>query len=108
VAHEADDHARWAGDSLLMPKLGVHLHLDSFPGMRNVQLVASGANQDFTGWRRLETEIRRRLSTVTVSRSPRGAGLVVLSLLIVVAIAVAMVVDQQAVAREMAELLRTV
>jgi hypothetical protein len=106
VVREVDDQARWAGDSLLMPKLGVHLHLDSLPAMRNVQLLSSGVNQDFTGWRRLESEIARRLSTVTVSRSFRGAGLIALSVLMALLVAISMFVDQQALAQELAELLR--
>ena len=105
VAQEVDDQARWAGDSLFVPKLGVHLHLDSFPAMRNVQLLSSGANQDFAGWRRLESEIRKRLTMVSVSRSPRGAGLIALSLLMALTVALSMLIDQQAVAREIAELL---
>ena len=105
AVQEVDDQARWAGDSLLLPKLGVHLHLESFPPLRNVQLLSAGANQDFAGWRRLESEIGRRLSTVSVSRSPRGVGLIALSLLIAVAIAFSMLVDQPAVAREISELL---
>ena len=107
VVQEVDDQARWAGDSLVMPKLGVQLHLESFPSMRNVQLLSSGANQDFAGWRRLEAEIGRRLSTVSVSRSPRGAGLIALSLLMAMAITFSMLADQQSVAQEVAELLRS-
>jgi hypothetical protein len=106
VVQEVDDQSRWAGDSLLLPKLGVHLHLESFPPLRNVQLLSTGAEQDFAGWRRLESEIGRRLSTVSVNRSPRGVGLIAVSLLITVAITFSMLIDQPALAREISELLR--
>jgi hypothetical protein len=74
--------------------------------MRNLQLLSSGTNQDFGGWRRLEGEIRRRLASVSVRRSPRGVGFIALSVLMIGAIAFSMLIDQQSVATELAELLR--
>ena len=48
---QLDGKARWTGDSLLIPSLNVHLHLEGFSWLRNVQLVAVGHRQDFEGLR---------------------------------------------------------
>ena len=45
LVDKLDRDARWAGDSLVLPALGVQLHLDSFPPMRNVSLAAIGASR---------------------------------------------------------------
>src|SRR3972149_6873733 len=44
-----DNDARWAGDSLVLPNLGVQLSIDNFPPMRNVLLKSVGANTDLHG-----------------------------------------------------------
>ena len=53
VVERMDAEARWAGDCLFLPGLGVQLHLESFGWMRNVSLVSSGPKQDYQGWSRL-------------------------------------------------------
>ena len=53
AAARLDPAARWAGNHLSLPGLGVQLHLDSFDLMRNVSLVSSGSRQNIDGWRRL-------------------------------------------------------
>src|SRR5262245_59210715 len=57
VVARLDSKARWAGESLVMPQLGVQLHLESWPMMHNVQLVSAGPDQNLLGWRRLEIEL---------------------------------------------------
>ena len=52
-----EPEARWAGDCLSMPKLGIQLYLDATPAMRNVTLVAGGQLQSPSGWKRLEVEL---------------------------------------------------
>lgn len=61
AARQADPTCRWAGESLTLPGIGVHLHLDSFSWMRNTSLVASGGQQDLAGWRRLTKSVERAL-----------------------------------------------
>ncbi len=51
AAARLDDDVRWAGNHLTLPRLDVHLHLDSLNMMRNVSLVASGGQQNIDGWR---------------------------------------------------------
>src|SRR5436190_14832984 len=40
-----DTDTRWAGESLVMPQLGVQLHVEAAPLLKNVQLVSSGPQQ---------------------------------------------------------------
>lgn len=80
AASRLDPAARWAGNNLSLPGLGVQLHLDSLDIMRNVSLVSSGGRQNLDGWRRLARELGRSLATVRVKPNPRAVGLLVVAL----------------------------
>lgn len=80
AAARLDPSARWAGNHLSMPALGVQLHLDSLDIMRNVSLVSSGSRQNIEGWRRLARELSQALRTTRVKSNPRAIGLLVVSL----------------------------
>jgi hypothetical protein len=82
AAGRIDPDARWAGNHLSLPTLGVHLHLDSFDIMRNVSLISSGARQNIDGWRRLARELRRGIAPVRVKANPRAIGLLLVSLVL--------------------------
>lgn len=84
-ASNVDSSYRWAGDSLVLPKLGVQLHLESFALLRNTSLVANGPHQSLEGWRRLDKQFRASLRSVQVRPHPPG-----IALLVVAAILVAM------------------
>jgi hypothetical protein len=77
-----DPEARWAGNHLSLPGLGVQLNLDSFDLMRNVSLVASGGRQNIDGWRRLTRELSRALASTRVRMNPRAIGLILVSLVL--------------------------
>jgi hypothetical protein len=68
VVARLDPEARWAGESLVMPQLGVQLHVEAWPILHNVQLVSAGPEQNLFGWRRLESELAASL------RKTRHAG----------------------------------
>jgi hypothetical protein len=82
AAGRLDPEARWAGNHLTLPKLGVQLHLDSFDVMRNVSLVASGGRQNIDGWRKLARELSRSLAPIRVKRNPRAIGLLLVSIVL--------------------------
>jgi hypothetical protein len=79
TAARLDPEARWAGNHLSLPRLGVQLHLDSFDLMRNVSLVASGGRQNLDGWRRLAVELAAALAGVRVKVNPRAIGFLLAS-----------------------------
>ncbi|HZZ72551.1 MAG TPA: hypothetical protein VFE24_09875 [Pirellulales bacterium] len=72
VASKLDSDARWAGDSLHLPQLGVQLHLDEFRPLRNVSLMPVGEQQSFIGWRRLQTELSMALKQIEVRPNRYG------------------------------------
>lgn len=74
---ELDAEARWAGASLSLPKLDVEFFIESSPALKNVSLVATGAEQSFAGWKRLQQSLAGRLRT---AESPANAWGVVLAL----------------------------
>jgi hypothetical protein len=75
TAARMDPDARWAGNHLTLPGLGVQLHLDSLDVMRNVSLVSSGSRQNIDGWRRLARELAGSLRRMRVKSNPRAIGL---------------------------------
>jgi hypothetical protein len=75
AARRLDSQARWAGDSLALPTLGVSLHVECFSIMRHCSLVSSGDKQNMAGWQRLSADLRTQLSTLRVGRNPRSLGL---------------------------------
>jgi hypothetical protein len=104
TARTIDPQARWAGDSLSLPTLGVQLHVESFEIMRHVSLVASGDKQDLAGWRRLSGELFQRLEPLTVASNPRALGLVLVAIGLMSASIAHMLAHPQLVAQAVAEI----
>lgn len=87
VARVLDADAAWAGKALSMPHAHVHLQLDSFSPFSNASLVATGDEQSFSGWRRLEAGLRERLAETHSYIRPHGLWLVAWGLGILAALA---------------------
>jgi hypothetical protein len=104
VVGQFDGDARWAGDSLAIPKLGVQLYMDNFAPLRNVSLISAGGSQNHTGWRRLETGLRTALAREEVARNPRGLSLIVAGLLFLVGIVLAIARNPEAVAHSLLDI----
>jgi hypothetical protein len=103
---QLDADASWAGDVLVLPSLGVQLHLDHLAAMRNVSLTSVGGQQDPLGWHRLEAALATALSRLPTTRSARGAALVVAGLLIMLGLSYAVACDPRAVAQALFDMLR--
>jgi hypothetical protein len=103
---ELDEQARWAGDGLALPNLGVQLHLDGQPAMRNVSLVATGPRQSHQGWRRLELALAEALGELEVARNPQAIGLLGAGALLALAVVLSVARDPQAVAQSLFDMLR--
>ena len=69
---QVDPDARWAGDNVSLPRLGVQMHLEAFGVMRNTSLVSSGGEQNLEGWRRLRKAVARSLKPLEVRPNPRS------------------------------------
>jgi len=101
-----DSESRWAGDSLVMPNLGVQLTVESQGMMKNVQLAAAGAEQSFQGWRLLESELTSTLRSAKGTRNPYGMSLIMFGLLMAAAVIFWLSRDPQGVAEALNEMLR--
>jgi len=105
LVEHLDDDARWAGDTLVLPRLGIQLHVDYLAAMRNVSLTSVGSRQSHAGWRHLELALRDALGRVEVARNPRGATFVSAGVLIFATLVLAVARDPQAVTRALFDLL---
>ena len=99
-----DEDGRWAGDSLSLSNLGVQLHIDASPAMRNVSLVSSGPLQSHTGWHKLEVELHKALRKFTVQRNPRAGSLLLAGLAIVILLVSTVAQDPQLLAKSMMDM----
>jgi len=99
-----DPDARWAGDSLVLPGLGVQLYMDNFAAFRSTSLISAGGNQSHAGWRRLETTLGDALAREDVARNPRGMSLISAGLLIILGLIMAISQNPQAVAQSLLDL----
>jgi hypothetical protein len=106
VVKELDDDARWVGESLALPRLGIQLHVEPFVTMRIVQLVSSGPRQSYAGWRRLEALLAKKLREASSPPNPYGFSLLAFGLLMVALMTYSVVRDTQAVAQALGEMLR--
>lgn len=103
---ELDPESRWAGDSMIVPNLGIQVRMEVATSMRNVALVANGPGQEALSWRRFEGELTRALGQVEVARNPRALSLILAALLLGGSIAYAVTRDPQAVTRALFEMVQ--
>jgi hypothetical protein len=106
IAERLDGEVRWAGDSVVLPQANIQMHLEPYPPMRNVSLVAIGERQSYTGWQRLERELRTALRATEVPRNPRGFSFLAIGLLMASWPLYLTLRDGQAVAQALRQMLR--
>lgn len=106
VVAQLDSEARWAGDSLTMPQLGVQLNVEPLVVMKNVQLISAGPHQNIFGWRKLEGELAHALRKVRGTPNPYGLSLVTFGVFMSGMITYWLVRDPQGVQQALNELLR--
>ena len=106
VVQQLDTQSRWAGESLVLPQLGVQLHLESFGPLRSAQLVSTGPQQSHNGWRALEIALSEKLQSVNGSPNPYGFSLLGFGILIICLVTYWTVSDPQNVNQALNEMLR--
>jgi hypothetical protein len=106
VVARLDGEARWAGESLVMPQLGVQLHLEFAPLMQNVQLISSGPEQSMSGWKRLEQELAVALRKSRIGGNLFGVVATGLGLLMAVGITFLLVRNADGVLQAVNEMMR--
>ena len=106
IAMEIDKKSRWAGDSLLIPDLQVHLHVEAVDWLRNVQLTSGGVNQSIEGWRKLELELRKSLHAIRVGPNLLGVAILIVAGVLAATSAIWLLSDPQSVAQSWNDFLR--
>ncbi len=106
IVTELDREARWAGDGLFLPALGVQLHLESYPIMRHISLISSGHEQSLSGWQRLEQALAAALGSVRVDPNPRAGGLIAVGVAVLAASLAHMLAHPAAVGEGFRHMLR--
>ncbi len=107
AAAALDADARWAGDSLAMPKLGVQLYCDRFALLRGVSLIAAGGRQSQLGWRRLAASLGGAIARRESARNPYGLFFLVAGLACVAVISRAVAQNPLAVAESLQDFIQT-
>jgi hypothetical protein len=105
VMAELDKEARWAGDSLVLPQLGVQLYLESMALLRNVSLRSAGPNQNPQGWWQLESALGGVLASLEVPRNACGVVMAVLGAILSAVLLGIIAYDPQTVNRLLFEML---
>ena len=106
VVGELDATTRWAGDSVVMPGLGVQFAIESYPGMRNISLVAIGPEQNMAGWKQLGQRLRSQLTQGTYSVNTQGFSFLFLAIILAAAIAYSLFTGKQEIAQQVKQMLR--
>lgn len=106
AVQKLDPQARWVGDTVDMPGVEIHLHHERSPAMRNIQLVSSGAHQNFAAWTDLEKELKRELAESNSSPSGIGLSFLMVAALFLAVVAAAIVGDRESMAQMLQEMLR--
>ncbi len=101
LAVDLDPEARWAGDALALPNLGVQLHVEQVAALRNVSLVACGPEQNPQSWRRLEMALAAQLAALEVPRNRRALALLAGGVALTVALVLTIARDPYAVAQSL-------
>jgi uncharacterized protein YejL (UPF0352 family) len=103
-----DSDARWAGDSLVLPGLGVQLYVDNFAALRSISLISAGGHQSHQGWRRLEASLGGAIAREEFHRNPRGLALIGAGLLVNAAIGASIAQNPTAVAQSLVDIAQAV
>lgn len=106
VVQQLDTECRWAGESLVLPKLRIQLHLETFGPLRNAQLVSTGPQQSHVGWRALEIALSEKLQAVNGTPNPYGFSLLGFGILIIALVTFWTISDPQNVNQALNEMLR--
>lgn len=106
VARCMDEQSRWAGDSVVMPTIGIQLYMERYSLLRNVQLRATDLEQPHGAWLMLESELRKELKQVRCERSACGSMFLVLAIGILSTLVMRYLGDQGDLARCLDDMLR--
>jgi len=106
VIRQLDKDARIAGESVCLPNLGVQMHVEPLPAVKNVQLKSSGPAQSYQGWREVELALQAALRESRGTANPSGFSLILFGLLVIGLICWWMAYDGERIAQAWLEMMR--
>ena len=106
VIGQLDPQARWAGDCVIAPGLGLQLALEAYPGIRNVTLASVGPDQDLDGWHKLKLHLQSALAGTKQVPNLQGLSFVLLSAVLTAAVVYSLLTGRQEIAQSFREMLR--
>ena len=106
VVADLDSEARWAGECLVLPRLGVQLNIESVGALRNVQLVSAGTTQNYAGWRHLQVALWRSLQEVRGSSNRLGYAMLFFGVVTLGLVTAYLFSDPPTVAQSLKQMLR--
>jgi hypothetical protein len=106
IALRLDGDARWAGETLVIPKLNVELRLEITPVLRNVALLANHERQSVAGWRVLEAALRAEMRRIEVPPNLQGLSMITFSMLVMGLLLFTAARDPAGIAQSFFEMLR--
>ncbi len=106
VVNKLDLEVVTTGGNLLIPRMGVQLHLDDESPLNHVQLVSIGGEQDLANWQRLQAGLADELKGVRTTPAGLGRTFVALAATLIAALVFAFARDNQAMAHALREMLR--
>lgn len=106
AARRIDSDTIWVGRSVSLPLARVHLHVENFPPLGNVALLATSDDQSTSGWRRLEVALRETLRETPVAVGPHGFWMLLCGVLMLSALAFWVADDPQTIAQGIERMLR--
>ncbi|MBX3419300.1 MAG: hypothetical protein KF851_16975 [Pirellulaceae bacterium] len=106
IAKSFDQKSRWTGDSMIIPNRRVHFHVEAVDWLRNVQIVATGNDQSYDGWRAVEKKLREATQDSRVPPNFWGTGFLLASLTLAILSGVLLFQNQVEVAAAFRDFLR--
>lgn len=99
AAQRIDAETVRAGKALYLPLARVHLHVEPFPPLGNVALVATGDEQSLSGWRRLEHSLRQAVREASPAVGSQGFWLLAIGSLMLAGLGYWVADDPQTIAQ---------
>ena len=106
ISHELDSNARWAGDSVWLPELGISLAIDAQPGISNVTLASVSNDQNLDGWALLRKTLSASLKESQQPPNVQGVSFMVLAIFLTLVVVYSLFTGRQEIAQSFRQMLR--
>ncbi|MBI85951.1 MAG: hypothetical protein CMJ81_22365 [Planctomycetaceae bacterium] len=101
-----DPGVRWAGETAVLPNLGIHFTIEANSRLRCIQLVSAGPRQDPLGWKLLRKTLRDSLKQERSPLNPLAFGYFLIALAMSLRIFGELFGNQQQLHQALLDLLR--